>query len=494
MSRPSIAIIGSGFGGIGAAIELKKAGYHDITIFEKATEVGGVWRENTYPGAACDVPSPFYSYSYEPNPKWPRRFSQQPAILDYLKAVANKYDVRRHIRFDTEVTAADFDQGSQKWAVLLSNGDRVEVDVLVSAVGQLSRPAWPKIAGRETFQGASFHSAEWNHSIDLTGKRVAVIGTGASAIQFVPEIQPQVASLVLFQRTPPYIIPRLDTEFGPRHHKLFERVPLTQLAERGTWYGVVESLSVAFLYSKPLAAAVHRLSRSHMRRQTKAAPGLFEKVWPSYPVGCKRILFSSDYLPALAQPNVEVVTGGIREVTATGVVADDGTEYEVDAIIYGTGFAASEFLAPMKVSGLDGRTLDRQWAEGAHAYYGVTVPSFPNLFIMYGPNTNTGGGSIVFFLEVQARYLRRYVDHLVASGRPLDVRAEVEAAYDEKLQSRLANSVWTACSSWYRNANGRISTNWPYLGIEYKQKAKFDPADYELVGEHPDRVTATSAG
>ena len=482
MSNPSIAIIGSGFGGLGAAIELKKAGYHDIVIFEKADEVGGVWRENTYPGAACDVPSPFYSYSYEPNPRWPRRFSQQPAILEYLKGVADKYDVRRHIRFGTEVTAADFDESTGTWSVSLSSGDIVEVDVMVSAVGQLSRPAWPSIKGRDTFKGASFHSAEWDHSVSLEGKRVAVIGTGASAIQFVPEIQPRVAQLSLFQRTPPYIIPRPDTQFRPMHHKVFERLPATQLVERGTWYGVVESLSVAFLYSKPLAAAVHRVSRAHMKRQTKSSPGLFEKVWPSYPVGCKRILFSSDYLPALAEPNVEVLTGGIKEITAKGVVADDGTLHEVDVIIYGTGFTASEFLAPMKIKGLGGRDLNEQWAEGARAYYGMTVPAFPNLFIMYGPNTNTGGGSIVFFLEVQARYLRQYVDHLVASGRPLMVRAPVENAYDKKLQARLANSVWSACSSWYRNANGRITTNWPYLGIEYRQKARFDPADFEPVG------------
>jgi cation diffusion facilitator CzcD-associated flavoprotein CzcO len=479
--NPRIGIIGSGFGGLAAAIELKRAGYDDLVLFEKGDEVGGVWRENTYPGAACDVPSPFYSFSYEPNPRWPRRFSPQPAILDYLKAVADKYDVRRHIQFHTEVTAADFDEETGNWTVSLSTGDTVELDLLVSAVGQLSRPSFPAIGGRETFAGPAFHSAEWNHDVDLADRRVAVIGTGASAIQFVPEIQPQVASLELFQRTPPYVIPRPDTEYGRRHHTLFERIPLTQLAERATWYGTVESLSVAFLYAKPLAAAITRISRMHMKRQTKAKPGLFEKIWPSYPVGCKRILFSSDYLPALAQPNVDVVTDGIREITENGVVTTDGVLHEADAIIYGTGFAATEFLAPMKIRGTGGRDLHDEWSEGARAYYGMTVPHFPNLFLMYGPNTNTGGGSIVFFLEVQAAYLREYVDHQVASGAPLSVKPDVEERYDETVQGRLRNSVWSACSSWYRNANGRISTNWPYLGIEYKQRAKFRAEDYDVV-------------
>jgi cation diffusion facilitator CzcD-associated flavoprotein CzcO len=481
MSNPSIAIIGCGFGGLGAAIELKKAGYDDIVIFEKGAEVGGVWRENTYPGAACDVPSPFYSYSFEPNPRWPRRFSQQPAILEYLKDVTDKYDLRRHIRFGTEVTAASYDEETRKWTVTLSSGDGVVVDLLVSAVGQLSRPAMPNIKGVEEFEGAAFHSATWDHSVDLTGKRVAVIGTGASSIQFVPELQPKVASLELFQRTPPYIIPRPDTEFGPAHHKVFERLPVTQLVERGTWYGVVESLSIAWVYSKPLARIVRQVSKAHMKRQTRSVPGLFEKVWPSYPIGCKRILFSSDYLPALAKPNVEVITDGIKEITAKGVVTENGVLHEVDAIVYGTGFAANEFLAPMSIKGIGGRDLHEEWAEGARAYYGIAVPNFPNLFIMYGPNTNTGGGSIIYFLEVQARYLRKYVDHMVASKAPLMVKQAVEDAFDNEIQSKLNGSVWTSCSSWYRNASGRVTTNWPLLGIEYRQKAKFDPEDFELV-------------
>ena len=479
---PSVAVIGTGFGGLAAVIELKKRGFDDIVVFEKGSDVGGVWRENTYPGAACDVPSPFYSYSFERNPRWPHRFSRQPAILDYIRHVADKYDVRRHVRFDTEVVSAAFDDASGKWTVETDAGDAVVVDVLVSAVGQLSRPSYPDIEGADTFAGPAFHSALWDHDVDLRGKRVAVIGTGASAIQFIPAIQPEVGHLTVFQRTAPYIIPRPDREFSGLHHKVFERVPATQLVERGTWYGVVEGLSIAWVYSKPLAAAVKAWSKRHMRKQTKAKPGLFEKVWPDYAIGCKRILFSDNYLPALTEPNVELTTERISRITPTSVVTADGVEHEVDVIIWGTGFKATEFLAPMSIKGGDGRDLHHEWRDGAHAYYGMTVPQFPNLFILYGPNTNTGGGSIIYFLEAQAKYLGDYVAHLAEVGAPLDVLPEVESEYDERVQSQLSDSVWSQCTSWYRTPSGRITTNWPTLGIQYKTQARFDPADYEVVG------------
>ncbi|MEU3012002.1 flavin-containing monooxygenase [Nocardia asteroides] len=478
---PSIAVIGSGFGGLAAVIALKKRGFDDIVVFEKADDVGGVWRENTYPGAACDVPSPFYSYSFEPNPRWPHRFSRQPVILDYIRHVADKYDVRRHIRFGTEVTGAAFDDTTGRWTVRLDSGESVQVDVLVPAVGQLSRPALPDIEGRDSFAGPCFHSAQWNHDIDLTGKRVAVIGTGASAVQFVPEIQPVVGSMTVFQRSAPYIVPRPDREFGPLHHKAFEKLPVTELAERGTWYGVVEGLSLAWVYAKPLAAAIKAVAKRHMRKQTAAKPGLFEQVWPDYPIGCKRMLFSDNYLPALAAPNVEVSTDKITEITPAGVRTADGRDHEVDVIIWGTGFKTTEFLAPMDITGAAGQPLTQEWRAGAHAYYGITVPGFPNLCIMYGPNTNTGGGSIIYFLEAQADYIADYVAHLAAMGAPMAVRPEVEQAYDTRIQGELAGSVWSRCSSWYRQADGRITTNWPLLGIQYKKQARFDAADYEVI-------------
>lgn len=478
---PTIAIIGTGFGGLAAAIELKNRGYDDIVVLEKADDVGGVWRDNTYPGAACDVPSPFYSYSFEPNPRWPHRFSRQPAILDYIRGVADKYDVRRHIRFGSEVVAARFDAATGNWTVELNNGPPLIADVLVSAVGQLSRPGIPAIRGADSFAGPSFHSARWDHGVDLAGKRVAVIGTGASAIQFVPAIQPEVSHLTLFQRTPPHIAPRPDRIFGPLHHRLFEMVPQTLRVERGFWYTCLELLSVALHHSPLLATYFRNVSRKHMRQQTKARPGLFEKVWPDYAFGCKRVLFSDNYLPALTQPNVEVETTAITGITSTGVSTADGQHHEVDVIIWGTGFKATEFLAPMSITISDGRELHEDWRDGAHAYYGMTVPHFPNLLVMYGPNTNTGGGSIVYFLEAQAKYLGDYVDHLAASGSPLRVRPDVEEKYDSRIQSELSNSVWTQCSSWYRNANGRITTNWPTLGRTYKAQAQFRLDDYEAV-------------
>jgi cation diffusion facilitator CzcD-associated flavoprotein CzcO len=489
VSNPSIAIIGAGFGGIAAAIALKQAGYHDIVVFEKADRVGGTWRANTYPGAACDVPSPFYSYSYAPNPRWPHRFARQPAILNYIENVVDEYDLRRHIRFGTEVNAAAFDDAAGRWTVSLDRGDPVEVDVLVSAVGQLSRPSVPPIPGRESFAGAAFHSAAWDHTVDLTGKRVAVIGTGASAIQFVPEIQRRVAHLDVFQRSAPYLLPRFDREFGPRHHRLFERAPVTLLAERATWYGVVETLSVAWVYSHLLATVLRTVSRVHMRHQAKSRPGLFEMVWPDYPVGCKRILFSSDYVPALAQSNVDVVTAPMSHITADAIVTSDGVERPADVIIWGTGFKATEFLAPMTITGVGGRDLHQQWSSGARAYYGMTVPHFPNLVVMYGPNTNSGGGSIIYFLEAQARYLREFVDHLAATGSPLSVRPDVEARYDERIQARLAHSVWTACTNWYRGPDGRVTNNWPLLGVQYRLQATFEAADYEVVSR---RVPSTT--
>ncbi|WP_217996874.1 flavin-containing monooxygenase [Nocardioides jensenii] len=433
------------------------------------------------PGRGLRRPLALLLLLVRPNPRWPHRFSRQPAILDYIRGVVDTYDLRRHLRLDTEVLGASYDDRTGRWTVELNDAEPIEVDVLVPAVGQLSRPAYADIPGRDSFAGQSFHSAEWEHDVDLAGKRVAVIGTGASAVQFVPHVREEAAHLTLFQRSAPYVIPRFDREFSPTHHKVFEKVPATELAERGTWYGVVEGLSVAWVYSKPLARVLKQVSRFHMRRQTKAKPGLFEKVWPDYPIGCKRILFANDYLPALAQPNVDVVTDAITAITPTGVTTADGTEHEVDVLIWGTGFKATEFLAPMTITGPGGRRLADEWATGAHAYYGMTVPGFPNLLMMYGPNTNTGGGSIIYFLEAQAAHLGDYVTRLAETGAPLQVRAAVEQAYDDRVQKELRGSVWSQCASWYRQADGRITTNWPWLGVQYHRQARFDADDYESV-------------
>ncbi|WP_158886943.1 flavin-containing monooxygenase [Amycolatopsis anabasis] len=478
----SVVIVGTGFGGLGTAIELKRAGFHDFTILEKATEVGGVWRENTYPGAGCDIPSPLYSFSYEPNPHWPKRYSLQADIHAYMKRVVAKYGLEPHIRFGTEVTSATFDEDRARWRVETGTGETFDANVFVPAVGQLSWPVWPDIPGQASFTGRSFHSALWDHDCDLTGKRVAVIGTGASAIQFVPEIQPRVGRLTVFQRSAPYIMAKNDTKYRRWQHWLFRHLPATQLAGRLRIWLLAEYATYAMTKHRTLARGFE-LRTAQLRRRHIKDPELRRKLKPDYAMGCKRILFTNDYLPALAQPNVQVETNRITEITPNGVRTADGAEHGADVIIYGTGFAATDFLGPLKVHGLGGRSLDDAWAGGARAYLGMTVPGFPNLFCVYGPNTNLGAGSIIYMIERQARYIRQAVEHLtVPDASYVDVRPEVERRYDGEVQRRLAKSVWSRCTSWYRQPDGRVTTNWPGLVSEYHLRTRrFDPAEYRTV-------------
>jgi cation diffusion facilitator CzcD-associated flavoprotein CzcO len=480
--RPSVLIAGTGFGGIGLALELKRAGFHDFTLLEKATEVGGVWRENTYPGAGCDIPSPYYSFSFEPNPGWPARYSLQPEIHAYIKRVVAKYDLEPHIRFDSEVKSAIFDEQRGLWRIETANGDVHEATVFVPALGQLSRPTWPEIPGRETFTGHTFHSALWDHDHDLRGQRVAVIGTGASAIQFVPHVQPQAAELTLFQRSAPFIVPKPDRQYAPWHHRLFRALPAAQSLERLVFWATGEVTTNGLHGNKPIANSIEWIAKTHLARQV-SDPALRAKLTPDYQIGCKRVLFANNYYPAVAQPNVKVETERIAEITPHGVRTADDVEHEVDTIIYGTGFAATEFLGGLDVQGLEGRALSDYWSKGAHAYLGLAVPGFPNLFCMYGPNTNLGAGSIIYMIERQARYIRQAVEHL---SKPdvsyMDVDPEVEAQYDEEIQRRLAKSVWTTCSSWYRQDDGRVPTNWPGLVSEYDRRTrKLELAEFRSV-------------
>jgi cation diffusion facilitator CzcD-associated flavoprotein CzcO len=487
-SHPSIAIIGSGFAGLAAAIELKSRGHENIVIFERGSEVGGVWRENTYPGAACDVPSPFYSFSYEPNSAWPRRYAPQPAILDYLRATAQKYGLEQHLRFNAEVIEMVFDEATSKWTLCTREDQVAVVDVVICAVGQLSRPALPTIPGRDSFTGPAFHSAQWNHSVDLTGRRVAVIGTGASAIQFVPAIQPQVHHLALFQRSAPYLLPRFDTAYSQVRGTLLRLFPFLQKAPRAVCWAGTETVAVAILYSRHLSAVFTKLSHWHMQRQLGDID-LMKKAWPNYPIGCKRILFSNSYFPALTEPNVELVAAPIKEIAPTGVRTSDGILHEIDVIIYGTGFTAQDFLAPMNIRGPGGIDLRTSWRKGARAYLGIAVRGFPNLFLMYGPNTNLGSGSIVYMLERQAGYIGQAVDN-IGLGEALVVRDEVEERYDQKTQALLKRGIWSQCSNWYTSTGGRTTTNWPHTQIEYSRyTSRFDPHDYRRLKS---RVSAAS--
>lgn len=474
----NVAIVGTGFGGIGAALKLKELGVTDLVLFEKSDDVGGVWRENTYPGAACDVPSHLYSFSFAPQGAWSRRFAPQAEIHAYLRRVAVDFGVVPHVRFGTEVLSADHVDG--RWHLALSTGETHVADLLITACGQLSRPSRPTLPGLEDFSGTVFHSAEWDHAHDLRGERVAVIGTGASAIQFVPAIADEVASLTVFQRTAPHVIRKPDRAYGPRTRAALDRFPVLLKADRLRTFVQNESRTLGFnvdpRFMKPFEISFRRRLASSVKD-----PVLREKLTPHDPIGCKRILISNDWYPALVKPHVRVVDSAVTAVRPDAVVSADGEVHQVDTIILGTGFAATELLAPMVVRAPDGRTLTDAWADGAEAYLGSFVAGFPNLFLMYGPNTNLGHNSIILMLESQLRLLVDGVRRLLTGElEQLDVRPEVMRAYNDDLQSKLKGTVFAqGCVSWYLTATGRNTQNWPASTLRFRWRLRrLDPAAF----------------
>ena len=477
MDQPRIAIIGAGFGGVAVAIALRRAGFRDVVLLEKADGVGGVWRDNTYPGCACDVPAPLYSYSFALNPDWSRRYPPQSEILAYLSRCVAAEGIGAGIRLGTEVTEACWDEPARCWRLRTADGTEIVADVLIPAVGQLSRPVLPDLPG--DFRGPALHTARWDPAVPLAGRRVAVIGTGASAIQLVPAIAGRAAHITVFQRHAPWTLPKPDRGYGRRRHALYRRVPaLMRLTRAGTW-ALTMLGGAALTGNRPAAALVRAASRAQRRWQVRD-PALRAKVTPDEPMGCKRVLYTSAWLPTLARPDVDLVTEKIVALTAAGVRTADGADHPCDVLVYGTGFAATEFLAPIRVTGRAGVSLHELWRDGAHAYLGLTVPGFPNMFLVYGPNTNTGNTSVVYFHEAQARYIVQAVRRIAAGSNPLAVRVARAHAYDTELQARLAGSVWTGCQSWYRTATGRIVTNWPGLAGEYARlTARLRPGDYE---------------
>jgi cation diffusion facilitator CzcD-associated flavoprotein CzcO len=482
MRQPSITIVGAGFGGIGTAIDLTRAGFRDVKVLEKADGVGGVWRENDYPNAACDVPSSLYSWSFAPNPQWPHRYSHQGEILAYIERTARELGVLGLVRTGVEVTGASYDEATRSWHLETAAGESIDTDVLITCVGQLSRPSVPDLPGLSSFTGPAFHSAEWDHSIELRGKRVAVLGTGASAIQFVPAIAPDVAHLTVFQRSAPWIAPKLNVEYSDRRQRAFGRWPVTQAFGRKLTWHLSELFNTTFTDDNLLRKTLEVACRGHLRRQVPD-PRLREKLRPADEFGCKRVLFSNEWYPALARPDVEVVTEAVVEVLPHGVRGADGVEHEVDVIIYGTGFAATEFLAPMEITGANGVSLEDRWKEGARAYLGLCVPDFPNFFVVYGPNTNLGGSSIIGMLEAASGAVVSMLREVERTGaRSISVRPEADEHYDEEIQGRLAGSVWAGCDSWYHVNGGRISTNWPGRVKEYQDRcANLELADFEIV-------------
>lgn len=470
-TSPRVVIIGAGFGGLGTARALRQQGITDITVLERADDVGGVWRDNTYPGAACDVPSPLYSWSWAQNPRWSRRYGTQPEILEYLRSAARDEGLLDLVQLNQEVTAATYDEATTTWRVETAAGATYEAEVLVSAVGQLSNPALPKVPGH--FDGPAFHSAQWDHGVDLDGKRVAVVGTGASAVQFVPGIVDRVGSMTVFQRSAPYVLPKPDQEYKAHHHRLFERFPAALHAERRAVFWLTERFNGALAgdspITKPLMAAIGATWKAHLRARVED-PALRRKLVPDYPLGCKRVLFSNQWYPALARDHVEVVPEEVTGLEANGVRTADGRLHEADVLIWGTGFAATEFLAPMKVTGRDGLDLHQHWADGARAHLGIAVPGFPNLFCIYGPNTNLGGSSIINMMEGQAGWIAQVVRRLADRGlRTAEPTPAAAHAYDREMQSRLATSAWAGCNSWYVDGP-RITTNWPGLVAEYRSR------------------------
>ena len=462
-------IIGSGFAGIGMAIKLRQAGITDFRILEKAHDVGGVWRDNSYPGAACDVPSHLYSFSFAPNPEWSRVFASQAEIYAYLQQCADRYQLASHIQFATEVLHAQYNEADSLWQVSLCDGSQLSASLLISATGQLSRPALPKLEGIETFQGRAFHSANWEHNYDLAGKRVAVVGTGASAIQFVPAIADAVAQLSVFQRSAAYLKKRPDRAYKSWHKSLFRKLPWTMKLHRAGIYLRYEAQALAFTQFKGLITLAVGRPFQKLLAKDVSDPALRAKLTPDYPVGCKRILLSNDYLKTMSQANVELVTESIRRVSADGIETSDGVLHQVDAIIYGTGFAATDFLAPMRIIGRAGIDLNSAWQGGAQAYLGLSVPGFPNFFMLYGPNTNLGHNSIVYMLESQiAHVLRCYHALQTAKATAIEVDERRYHNFNKALQKRLANSVWQGCSSWYVDAAGHNSTNWPGFSLSYR--------------------------
>ncbi len=487
-------MVGSGFAGLGAAIALARSGERDVVVLERADDVGGTWRENTYPGCACDVPSVLYSFSFAPNRSWTRSFSPQPEIQAYLQKVAREYGVVPYLRTSCTMLDAQWDDSALVWRLRTSRGD-LTAQALVAATGPLNEPALPRIRGLDRFQGELFHSAEWNHDYDLTGKRVAVIGTGASAVQFIPHVAREAARLTVFQRTAPWVMPRPDRTLTRVERRAYRSVPaLQKLARAGVWAS--RELSVIGFRNPGIMPLAERIASRHLRRQVPD-PELRAKLTPHFRMGCKRVLLSNDYYPALTQRHVDLSTDPIAEVTASSVMSADGTEREVDCIILGTGFHVTDVPLARQVRNAAGVTLEEHWEGSPQAHLGMMVDGYPNLFLMVGPNTGLGHTSILLMIEAQASYIAEAVTTMRRRDlAAVEVRREVLDRYNAALAQKLEGTVWTSggCSSWYVDATGRVSTLWPTFTLPYMRSAQhFDPSTCHLTARTAQRDVLQSA-
>ncbi|MFD8080181.1 flavin-containing monooxygenase [Kitasatospora sp. NPDC059722] len=478
-----VAVVGAGFGGLGAAVRLRRAGITDFVVLERADSVGGTWRDNSYPGCACDVPSHLYSFSFAPNPEWPRSFSGQPDIRAYLEKVATVFRLRPHLRFNAEVLEARWEGEHTRWRITTTAGTWT-ADAIVSASGPLADPQIPDLPGLSAFTGKVFHSSRWDHDFDLTGKRVAMVGTGASAAQIIPSIQPKVGKLTVFQRTPAWVLPRRDREITQLEKWLHGRFPVTGKVRRGTLFALRELQVDAFVRRPGLLRAVQRLAEHHIAQGVPDA-GLRAKLTPDYRIGCKRILLSNTYYPALAAANTEVVASGLREVRGSTLVAADGSEHEVDAIVFGTGFHVTDMPIGARVFGANGTSLAEEWKDGMEALRGSTVRGFPNLFFVIGPNTGLGNSSMILMIESQLNYV---VDALTTLGSigaaAMQPTARAQRQWNLELQHRMDRTVWSTggCHSWYQDQNGKNTVLWPGSTTAFRRATrKVDLGEYELI-------------
>ena len=470
---PRVGILGAGAAGLCMGIQLLDAGIDTFTIFEKSDGVGGTWRDNTYPGAACDVPSHLYSLSFAPKADWTRKFPEQPEILEYFESLVPRFGLEPHLRLGTAVRSATWDEASSTWTLVTESGDTEVVDVLVSGLGQLNVPHVPDLPGLDSFAGTTFHSARWDHDHDLRGERVAVVGIGASAIQFVPRVAEQARQLTLFQRSVNYVVQKPDRPFRAWERWLLTHVPLLQRAYRESIYWRFESRFSLMRKNSWLGRVLQdRFAKQVGKLVSPKLPK--EAIVPDYAPGCRRLLIANDWYPTLLAPHVRVVCDPIEKVTPHGIVTTIGQEVEVDTIIFGTGFRTTEFLSPVQITGRDGQELREVWADGAFAHLGLSVPGFPNLFMLYGPNTNLGHNSILFMIEQQVGYIRTLLEEARRVGaRAIEPTDEAMAAFQDEIDRATARTVWAGdCHSWYKTDTGRVTNNWPDYTVRYRSRLR----------------------
>ncbi|ADG80092.1 FAD dependent oxidoreductase OS=Tsukamurella paurometabola (strain ATCC 8368 / DSM / CCUG 35730/ CIP 100753 / JCM 10117 / KCTC 9821 / NBRC 16120 / NCIMB 702349 / NCTC 13040) OX=521096 GN=Tpau_3513 PE=4 SV=1 [Tsukamurella paurometabola] len=479
----SVAIIGAGFAGIGAAIRLQDKGVDDFVLFERDTRVGGTWRDNTYPGAACDIPSRLYSYSFAPNPEWSHTYSGSGEILSYIDTMVESAGLRSRIRFEHTVTGLVYDADAGEWTISFADRDPVRARTVIVASGPLANASFPDIRGIEDYQGHMIHSARWDHDYDFAGKKVAVVGTGASAVQIVPEVVKEAASVKVFQRTPGWVLPRINTETGEFTKRIYRSVPGAQQLARALWFWGHESVALGVVWNTPLTRVVEAVSKLHLRAQVKD-PWLRRQLTPDFAAGCKRLLMTSDYYPALQRANCKLVTWPIARIAPQGIRTVEGVEHRFDCIVFATGFDVSKAGTPIPITGLDGRVLADEWSGGAYAHRSVAVSGYPNLYFTFGPNSGPGHSSALVYMEAQIDYITDAVSQLLTEDwKALDVRAEVQDAYNRDIQRRLTATTWNSgCQSWYLTDDGFNATMFPGFASQYvHQLRRVDLRDFRIL-------------